>query len=449
MKLRTKIQIYASFTVLIVILLINTAIFYLFMKISLDAEVERARAETNVIMEALASNENANVTSNTLLKAYIPSNGMIRIINKEEMALEAITKKADYYSLPLTYVTTEKREIIEGQDGVPFVMISIPFIWENGEVVTLQVSEKLTAHQEAMSTLFLVLLFASLIMIIPAALGGMVLGNFLVKPIKELTTAMTENQRKGKWKKIRLKGKSKDEIYQMGSTYNSMIDRLEESFKKQEQFVSDASHEFKTPISVIKSYTQLLERWGKDKPEVFEEATAAIRQEAERMESMTRQMLALAKNQREEDLRFETINLVHLVQDVIRTFTVTYKREITLRNDLMHTTLSCDKEKINQVLYILLDNACKYSDQEIRVSLSQSHTVAKISVQDFGDGMSDSEVNRIFDRFYRVDKARSRETGGTGLGLSIAQFIVHAHGGEITVQSKEGEGSIFTVNLPL
>ena len=448
MKLRTKIQIFASVALFIVILLINVAIFFLFQKISLEAEVERVREEANVIMEALASSMESEVNPNALLKAYIPTNGMVRIINSEEVALQSITKNSDYYQVPVQYVTTETREIFRGNDDAPFVVISTPFIWEDGQVVTLQVSEHLASQKETLNTLFIVLLVASLIMIIPALIGGWALSKFLLKPIMAIIQAMTENPKNGKWTKIEATGKSKDELYQLGNTYNEMIDRLQESLKKQEQFVSDASHELKTPISVIKSYADLLERWGKEKQDVYEEAIDAIKQEAVRMESMTKQMLTLAKNQKEDHLQFETVHLPKLVQEVVRAFTVTYKRKITFASDVEEPMISCDKEKINQVLYILLDNAHKYSDGGIDVRITQRDPYIEIAIRDHGEGISEEDIRHIFDRFYRVDKARSRETGGTGLGLSIAQIIVEAHNGEIDVESTVGQGTTFTVKLP-
>ncbi|MRG87333.1 HAMP domain-containing sensor histidine kinase [Salinibacillus xinjiangensis] len=448
MKLRTKIQMYSTLVVFIVILLINTAIFYLFYKISIDAEIERVKSETNTIMEALADNMDTTISPNDLMKAYIPSNGMIQIINQEDQVIHSIRKDAEFFDLPSDYVSAETSQVIEGEDGVRSVMVSVPIIWEDGEVVTLQVTEKLSSLDETMSTLFYVLLFASLIMVIPTIIGSHFLSNFLLKPIQQLTKTMTDNPKKGEWRTINISGRSKDELYQMGSTYNRMIERLKESFHKQEQFVSDASHELKTPLSVIKSYTQLLERWGKSRPEVFDEATHAINTETERMSYMIQQMLDLAKNEQKENLQFEHVNLIPMLQDCIRAFTVTYKRKIKFSSDFDQLELSCDREKMNQLFYILIDNACKYSQEDVNVTVDHVDGLVKVDIQDFGEGIAEQDVERIFDRFYRVDKARSRETGGTGLGLPIAQFIARSHGGEISVVSEEGNGTVFTVSIP-
>ncbi|MBB6454047.1 signal transduction histidine kinase [Salirhabdus euzebyi] len=446
MKLKTKIQLLLTSVILVVLLLVNTAIFFLFYRISIDAEIDRIKAETRVMMEALSANTEVNPSE--LLKAYIPSNGMARVINAHRETLQVVTKEIEFYSLPIVYVNRETNEVIVGNDGIRYAIISIPLIWENGEVVTLQVTEKLVGIHETMNTLIYVLLFSSLIMVIPIVIGGGIISRLLIKPIQALTNTMTENYKQRSWKKIDLPSNSKDELSQMGTVYNHMIDRLRENFEKQEEFVSDASHELKTPISIIKSYSHLLDRWGKEKEEVYEESIHAIRSETEKMEHLVGQLLALAKNQQKENLQFASIDVVSLVQEVIRLFTVTYNRKIILFTDFHHLQLSCDREKINQVLYILLDNACKYSHDEVHIYLNKSQHEIEISIQDFGEGLTDTERSRIFDRFYRVDKARSRETGGTGLGLTIAQHIVDAHGGKILVNSEEGHGSTFSIYLP-
>lgn len=448
MKLRTKIQIFLSLIMVLVIILINTAVYFLFYNLSLDTEMERVQSDTNTIMEALAADTTNDTDTNQLLRAYIPSDGMIRVINQEEEVIHAVSRQAEYYDLPIAFYQSETVEVVRDAENTRFIIISNPLIWENGEVMTLQVAEHLVPLEETMSTLLIVLLAASLLMILPAIIAGGWLGNIVTKPIRQLTNSMIDNPKNGKWEKIKLESKSEDELYQMGATYNQMIDRLNESFAKQEQFISDASHELKTPIAVIKSYTQLLSRWGKEKPEVFEEAVHTINGESSRMQFMTEQMLALARNQTQENLQFEKVNMIGLIQDVIRSLSVAYNRKIILFSSLSTFSVSVDRVKINQALYILIDNACKYSDDEIHVKIEQTENGLKVKVQDFGEGIKPDDLEHIFDRFYRVDRARSRKTGGTGLGLPIALSVVRAHGGDIKVKSEPEKGSEFTIYLP-
>src|SRR5699024_5696575 len=152
-------------------------------------------------------------------------------------------------------------------------VIGKPIVWDNGEIVTLQVSKQLGVLQENMKILFYVLLIALFVMLIPILIGANILSRFLLNPIKSLSSVMKEYATRTEWKKINVhSNKSKDELYEMQKTFNEMIERLSENFEKQDVFVSDASHELKTPISIVKSYAQLLNRRGLENPELFYES---------------------------------------------------------------------------------------------------------------------------------------------------------------------------------
>lgn len=211
MRLRTKIKLFSVLFMLVFIVFINAAVYFLFYKVSTNAEVDRIESQTQVIMEALASTD-ANVNVNKLLKSYVSAHGMIRVIDEQGVVIEHRSKHAEISSLPADYVNAEKQEVIRRENGARFAVLSIPLIWENGEIVTLQVAEHLVTLQETMSTLFLVLLFASLIMVIPALFGGQLLGTFLLKPIQTLIHTMKENQSEGEWKKIEVNNRSRDEL---------------------------------------------------------------------------------------------------------------------------------------------------------------------------------------------------------------------------------------------
>ncbi|MDY0410440.1 sensor histidine kinase [Paracerasibacillus soli] len=232
----------------------------------------------------------------------------------------------------------------------------------------------------------------------------------------------------------------------MEETFNEMIDYLEENFERQEIFVSDASHELKTPISIVKSYAQLLRRRGVENKEIFTEAVGAIESEADRMQKLVEQMLLLAKS--EVEFEKEKFNLLGLCQMAIKRFTGAYHREIIFHPQVKEAHILGNKEQLQQVIYILIDNALKYSDREVKLELLTDGTMIIFKVIDYGQGIPEKDLKYIFDRFYRVDKARSRETGGTGLGLPIAKAIAQVHRGELLVESKPGEGTTFTLELP-
>lgn len=445
MKLQTKIQLFSSVFMLIIILLINTAIYFLFYNISADSELDELSIQTDMIVEAL--NESPDLAEEELLKAFLPNEGMIRVIGKDSKPIIPIlTKKKEYSRLDSVFSTSETRTINTDVAKEHVAVISKPIIWNNGDVVTLQVSNHLIALHENMRTLFYVLLVASIVMLIPLLIGANVLSRFLLKPIKALTKAMKQNTTQAGWNKITDLNKSKDELYEMEATFNEMIDHLEENFQKQEVFVSDASHELKTPISIIKSYAQLLSRRGRDHPELFNESVEAIESESDRMQKLVEQMLDLAKNQASNTM--EEVDFTAVCLDAVKTFRGARNREIYFQAGNMPIIVRGNKDHLEQVVYVLIDNALKYSEQAIEVQLKESEQWMSFSVTDYGNGIPQGEQDRIFDRFYRMDKARSRETGGTGLGLPIAQAITKAHHGHLEVTSEVGKGSTFTLKLP-
>ncbi|KAB8138919.1 HAMP domain-containing histidine kinase [Gracilibacillus oryzae] len=450
MKLRTKVQLFLSIGMIIVILLVNSAVYFLYENRVRDNEIERVREDAHAIMEAIANQDEINLDYSQLLKAFSPVNGMVRIIDKTNKEIYFEANDASYQkNWPYEYTEKEVTTINHTSDDTPYVQVSIPIIWNDGSIVTLQVSEALYSMKDALSRLQVVLFITSLFMLIPAIIAGIIIARYVTTPIKKLTREISSNPKNGKWEKISITKNDKDEIAEMQLAYNHMIDRIDENMAKQTRFVSDASHELKTPLSVITSYAELLQRRGKERAEIFDEAVDAILSEAGRMKQLTGQMLMLAKNEMVENVRFQPVNITNLIRDVVRSLSMAYNRQIHLYEQTEITDMvSADEQKLYQAVYILVDNACKYSDKEINLSLEEKNGQLLISVQDFGDGLSEEDQQLIFDRFYRVDKARSRKAGGTGLGLAICKAIIEAHGGRITIDSKLKEGSTFTIEIP-
>ncbi|MEI3614718.1 HAMP domain-containing sensor histidine kinase [Pseudogracilibacillus sp. SO30301A] len=446
MKLKTKIQLFSSLFMLLFIMLVNTSIYFLFYKISVDNELELLSDQTRTIMETMK--ENPDIPKTELLRAYLPNNGLIRIIDEKDRELiPIITKQKEFRELPSAYSTREVKEIVRDETGSPIAVIRKPIIWENGEIVTLQVANYLFPLEETMRTLLYVLVAASIIMLIPTIIAGNFLSKFILRPIKELISTMKDNTKSENWKTIEIENKSKDELYEMEKTFNEMIAHLKENFERQEVFVSDASHELKTPISIIKSYAELLKRRGKSHPEVFEESIDAIDTEADRMQQLVNQLLDLAKNK--QSAPSTELDLVKLTKNVIHTFQAAYERDIYFKSEVDTILIKGNEDQLEQIIYILLSNAIKYSEKEINIVLTEQKDTVKLRVVDKGLGIRTNDQKRIFDRFYRVDQARTRTSGGIGLGLAIAKAISEAHNGSLTVNSEEGKGTTFTLELPI
>ena len=224
---------------------------------------------------------------------------------------------------------------------------------------------------------------------------------------------------------------------------------------EQQRFIADASHELRTPLAVLRGETEVA--LGKTRTvEEYQESLTLIQEEAERLSRIVEDLFILARQpiQSPTALIKEPVSLTEVVKDCARAAQVLATRKgvrLKLENDSTPIALNADEELIKRMILNLLDNAVKYTPEggEISLALEKHNGSAEIVVRDTGIGLSQTDQQRVFDRFYRVDKARSRALGGAGLGLSIVRSIVEAHGGNITIDSTPRHGSSFTVSLPL
>ena len=244
-----------------------------------------------------------------------------------------------------------------------------------------------------------------------------------------------------------------DEIGRLIETFNGMIARLDTSFEQMRQFSADASHELRTPLTVLRTQleTALTSRTS---PSEIRKIVAQCLDEAIRMGSILENLLLLGKGDSgRPGIKRERVRLDDLVRDTYdETVILASQKSIGVKIEAGDNILIWgDKQRLRQMILNLVDNAIKYSHEKsvITLSLAQNNGEAKVVVRDQGIGIPSSEITRIFDRFYRVDRARSRALGGSGLGLAIVKWIVEAHGGTIAVKSAVNKGSEFTVSLPV
>jgi signal transduction histidine kinase len=232
---------------------------------------------------------------------------------------------------------------------------------------------------------------------------------------------------------------------------NKLIERMHESYRQQARFVSDASHELRTPIAVIQGYANMLSRWGKDDEKVLSESIEAISAESERMKRLVEQLLFLARGDAGRIvLKQELIDLRELMREVYdESRMISPDHNYILAAD-SPVYARGDADSLKQVVRILVENAIKYTPPGLDIILKTGETdgVPTITVQDCGAGIPDEDVPHIFERFYRADGARTRGTGGTGLGLAIAKWIADKHGGWFELVSREALGTRVSLCLP-
>ncbi|MEK6539352.1 MAG: ATP-binding protein [Deltaproteobacteria bacterium] len=325
-------------------------------------------------------------------------------------------------------------------------------LMEKGKLVSiLQVGVPLQESTVAVRALFYILILGIPLAVILASGVGWFLAKKALSPVDEITNMARKIEAGSLGERLAVPGQ-RDEIGRLAETFNDMIARLESSFKHVKQFTSDASHELKTPLTVLRGEMEIALRTEKTVDGLREVIKSSL-EEIDRMNAIVKSLLNLARLDTKIHLPMDKIRLNEIVEERFNQtmpLAVDKRIEMSIVENLMVTVLG-DKLRIGQLLFNLLDNAIKYTTRggKIEISLKQENTMAVIAVRDTGIGIAKEDIPYIFDRFYRVDKARTRVVGGVGLGLSICREIVEAYEGKIEVESEVGKGSIFKVYLPL
>lgn len=271
-----------------------------------------------------------------------------------------------------------------------------------------------------------------------------------MKRLRELAGTISNIDATKLDKRLSLDG-TQNELKDLANAINSMLNRIDEAYRSQVRFVSDASHELRTPISVIQGYANLLDRWGKNDEATLQEAIDAIKSEAESMKDLIEQLLFLARGDNETlHLDLEVFNCSDMIEEIFKeTQLIDTQHTFRMKNDTL-AFVNADRQLLKQAMRILIENSIKYTpaNGEIVVSIAEDSDLIKISVQDNGIGIDPENLPYIFDRFYRSDESRARKTGGSGLGLAIMKWIVDRHGGTIEVISRKDIGTRTTILLP-
>ncbi len=273
----------------------------------------------------------------------------------------------------------------------------------------------------------------------------------ITRPIGELNEGISRMSRGDLSARVSVRGRN--EFAGLASAFNSMSERLEQLDKSRSQFVSNASHELKTPLSTMKILIETLLYQDPVDPGMTKEFLTDINKEIDRLNRIVSDLLTLVSIDNGMKLNLAELDIGSLLQEQVKRLSP-LARENGVELDCSakeSLEVSGDALKLQQVIYNIIDNAIKYTPRggEVHCTLAKSGKKAVIRVSDTGVGIPEEDLPHIFDRFYRVDKARSRETGGTGLGLSIVKQFILLHGGTIDARSAPGKGSTFTIELPL
>lgn len=336
-------------------------------------------------------------------------------------------------------------------DSVPLRVFVSPLTAREQVIGVIAVAQSLQGVNETLRRLGTLLIAGIVAGLVVASLIGAILAHSALAPIDRVTqTAQGITRARDLTQRIEQKP-TQDEVGRLAATFNEMLARIEELFRAQQRFVADVSHELRSPLTAIRGNLDLLRRGALEDADARQSALAAIDSESARMQRMVADLLLLAQADAGVKIQKQIVELDTLLLDVYRQARVMAGSvKVSLGNEDQAQVLG-DVDRLKQLLLNLVDNAIKYttSGGVVTLSLERDSQWVRVAVADTGVGIPSQDLTKIFDRFYRVDKARSRERGGTGLGLAICKWIAEAHGGRIEVKSEVGQGSTFTVWLPL
>lgn len=441
MSLKQKWAAVSAFVIFISYALMCTVVF-ISLNSWLSYQEEREAKRTVDDLVALIDEQGARLTiqdiqeNSGLMNAIVDRSQTAYILNIDGDAVVQINNEAPIYE-------DTQRTFIETNEAVIFnrpIQIG-PFLG------ILQVIHPLHAFQQLMQYILIAMVIAGFAALLLSALIGYQLAQYLMKPITALSAEMMDIKENGFIGRANVVYTADDEIGKLLHVYDAMMKQLETSFEQQQRFVSDASHELRTPLQAVEGHLALIQRWGKHDEAVLDESIATSLMETRRMKKMVEELLALAR--REQVDEGGVANVYETVTQITQNLTALYPNAQFHMDCDPQVEVAVPENALHHILKNMLENAVKYSGQEphIHVRTKIEENRCKIEVEDNGPGISDAHLPHIFERFYRIDDARSRDIEGTGLGLAIVKTMVEKHNGVIFVKSILGVGTVFIVEF--
>ena len=446
-KISLKLTIIYAFMFSLVLLLLNASILYgIKYYVNSQAIVQVENMKSVVLNKISQRDENVNLGDKELLGDIVINDNIyiniidinMKIINSSGKFKFKIDEKEPFDKIVKTEIYGE---------NITYINEKVSTL-QNG-IVYFQIIKNLEREYDFIKVLFILMLISDLLGVLFSIFIGFIVSKKMLTPIDKITTTAKSISINNLQQRIEITGPD-DELKRLASTFNDMIDRLQGAFNRQTQFVSDASHELRTPIAVIQGYANLLDRWGKDDREALQKSINAIKIETTNMASLIEKLLFIARgDSNTQKIEKKNLWINELIDEVvIESKLIAHDRIISSnKNDAI--TAFADYKMLKQMLRIFVDNSIKFTSKQGKIDISSiliDNTI-EITVSDTGIGIPSDEIKNIFDRFYCVSKSRSKEYSGSGLGLSIAKWIVDMHFGTINVESVEGRGTKIVVRL--
>lgn len=411
-----------------------------------------AHTVASVYQEELDEVHSAAKANEVVLKEIIFPNHYVEIIDQDGN----VVASSDNLSSGVIPIPAKIRAIARQQSAgyasINNLRVAVVPLSSNQDLGYAVVAEPLSVIDTALSRVRRDFLAGVPLILLLATAGGYFLALKSLSPITSMNQQLQRITADNLSSRLDVSN-PRDELGRLTTTLNQLLERLEASFKEQQRFVADASHELRTPLAILRGETDVaLEK--ERGPDEYRQSLMLITEEAERLSRIVDDLFILARRPIDApSVAKERVDLGRIVSDCARAAQVLAARKNLSLQVIATTPLTAtgDDDLLKRLILNLLDNAVKYTPAggSIQIGLTSRNGNARIVVQDTGIGIPEPDQPHVFDRFYRVDKARSRGLGGAGLGLSIAQWIVKVHRGSISVQSQPGNGSEFVVELPI
>ncbi|HJV44555.1 MAG TPA: HAMP domain-containing sensor histidine kinase [Bacillota bacterium] len=468
MPIRLKLSLWYSGVFLLIIALFSTYIYLFFTHREMSSIDSHLKEKGKEVHQAIGV---VDIYPLPMQQLVLPD---IDVFSSPEVLLQIVdprgsvlsrSKSLGGQSLPISqeaiYSISNRSEYYETQNlhGTLFRIYYLPLLSNSQLVGVLEVGESLKGVDRSLTNLRLLLAFGAITSATISAIIGWFLAGQTLKPIHRIIETTAEIEREGKLERRIAYTGPPDEIGMLSEQINSMMEKiekmyreLEESYEAQRRFVADASHELRTPLTSIRGNMEFLRLLYAEKGELSHEAMEDIMEEIERVSRMIHNLLALARADAGYQIQMEEIPLDKWFEDLTQQIRILQTETVQFEHGplepLVGLKIRGNSDFLKQIFLILFENAFKYTSiGSVHLSFEKIGKYIRIRVADTGIGISQEEVEHIFDRFYRGGNVR--KLPGTGLGLSIAKWVTEKHGGSLEVQSEVGQGTTFFVTLPL
>jgi len=455
MPFKWMLTLWSAFLIFVLFVAYNTVQYVYVEKWMMAQEKKQARQKMNEVLNGLLERE-AGFSEDELLRnrSYLDkknqSDQLIRIIDEHGDRVIAVSD-----GIPEEWIAPEVKSeteiVVTDHEGHSLLVIRSPITIHSFHG-TVEIVRNIDQFQRLTEAILRVFLFSGLGAVVLSGLGGGLLARQLLKPLQLMAQTMRNVERKGVQERIAVPDKE-DEMTTLMKIFNEMMDQVEHSFSQQSQFVEDASHELRTPIAIMDGHLSLLLSWGKHDPATLEESLNISYHELTRIKALVQDLLTLTRTEKDGLAADEvTVRADRTILNIVGQWEqlhpqYTFETKLTGFAD---REVVVAERHLEQMMMILLDNAVKYSEvgSPVRVMGSVRNEAAVFEIADSGTGIPEKDLPYVTDRFYRVDKARSRKQGGTGLGLAIAKRLIERYNGQMTIQSKESAGTTVTISFP-